>query len=163
MKSIGSTEFVSFGLYGGIPAKIDTGADASAVWASNIHVDKQGVLRFTLFDKSSPFFTGRVFKRTDFGAARVKSSNGTIQLRYRTHLTVTLGGRKIRALFYLADRSTQKFPVLIGQRTIAGKFLVDVSRESIPLRRQVKGFNRRIKENPYKFHKEYLKKIKSSL
>ncbi len=158
MDSIGSTEFITIGTYANIPAKVDTGADASAIWASGIRVGKDGVLRFTLFDKESPFYTGRVFKRTDFGVARVKSSNGTIQLRYRTHLVINVGGRRIKALFYLADRSTQKFPVLIGRRTIVRKFVVDVSKRAIALQRPVKaGLNAKLQANPYKFHKRYLK------
>ena len=38
-----------------IPAKIDTGADSSAVWASDIRVDENNLLHFKLFDKSSPY------------------------------------------------------------------------------------------------------------
>ena len=45
---IGSTEFVDFGERAQkVPAKIDTGADSSAVWASNISIDKDGVLKFS--------------------------------------------------------------------------------------------------------------------
>ena len=47
---IGSTEHVDFGKRAQkVPAKIDTGADSSAVWASNIRIDKDGVLKFSLF------------------------------------------------------------------------------------------------------------------
>lgn len=159
MDRIGIIETVSIGRYKDISAKIDTGADASAIWASDIHVNKEGVLRFTLFGDGSPYYTGRVLSRTDFGIARVKSSNGATQLRYRTHLTVEVGGRKIRALFYLADRSTQKFPVIIGRRTIAGRFLVDVSKKTETLQHaQQTGLNEMLKVNPYEFHKKFMKK-----
>ena len=51
---IGSTEFVNFGERAQkIPAKIDTGADSSAVWASDIHIDKDGALKFSLFGEGS--------------------------------------------------------------------------------------------------------------
>ena len=45
------------------PAKIDTGADSTSVWASNIKMSKDGVLSFTLFDKSSPFYILAKFKK----------------------------------------------------------------------------------------------------
>lgn len=152
-------ETISIGSYTNVPAKVDTGADASAIWASNIHVNREGILRFSLFGEGSPHYSGRVLSRTDFGVARVKSSNGTTQLRYRTHLSVTIGGRKIRVLFYLADRSTQTFPVIIGRRTIAGRFLVDVSLKAVALpRAQQVGLNEMLKVNPYEFHNKFMKK-----
>ena len=53
---IGSTEFVNFGERAQkVSAKIDTGADSSAVWASNIRIDKDGVLKFSLFGEGSPY------------------------------------------------------------------------------------------------------------
>ena len=159
MDSIGVAEIISIGNYENISAKIDTGADASAIWASEIHVDREGVLRFMLFGEGSPHYTGRVFRRTDFGVAKVKSSNGTAQLRYRTHLTVEIGGRKIRALFYLSDRSTQKFSVIIGRRTIAGRFLVDVSQKATTLQLARRtGLNEMLRADPYEFHKKYMRK-----
>jgi len=154
---IGATEYVSIGKYMSIPAKIDTGADASSIWASNIHVDKDGTLRFCLFGKDSPLYTGKIFKRTEFGVARVKSSNGTSQLRYRTHLTINIAGKLVRANLYLADRSTQAFPIIIGRRTISNKFLVDVSKKKIALQKPLRGgLNEELRADPYGFHKKYV-------
>ena len=158
MDSVGVTEKVSVGKYRNIPAKIDTGADASVIWASNIKVTRDGILKFTLFGKGSPYYSGRLLRRTDFGVANIKSSNSTCQIRYRTHLTVVVAGRKIRALFYLADRSEQKFPILIGRRTIAGKFLVDVSKKNIKLQSPRKtGLNDELRSDPYNFHRKFIK------
>ena len=103
---IGSTEFVDFGKRAQkVPAKIDTGADSSAVWASSIHIDKDGVLKFSLFGEGSPYYDGKIFKRTDYSVARVRSAMGQEQIRYRTHFWVKLGGRKIKMLMNLSDRS----------------------------------------------------------
>ncbi|HSW90725.1 MAG TPA: hypothetical protein VLF64_01885, partial [Candidatus Saccharimonadales bacterium] len=41
----------------GVPAKVDTGAKTSAIWASNI-VERDGGLAFTLFDESYTLYTG---------------------------------------------------------------------------------------------------------
>ena len=159
---IGSTEFVDVANIKHIPAKIDTGADSSSIWASHIRVTKDGVLHFRLFDEGSPFYTGKAFKRTDFKAAVVRNASGHEQIRYRTHLRMTIGGRKIKALFYLADRSNNNFPILIGRRTIAGKFYVDVSKNHTPMpakNPKSKIVQRRLKEDPYKFHRKYIKKL----
>ena len=161
MKSIGITEYVSIGRnYQNIPAKIDTGSDSSTIWASSIRVCRDGTLKFSLFDKGSKHYTGKVFKRKDFGVAKIKSSNGSTQMRYRTHLKIKVADHTINTLFYLADRSTQKFPILIGRRTIRGKFLVDVTKFSIRLQRPKRvGHNERLRKNPYQFHKLHKKEL----
>lgn len=157
---IGATEHIDLGDYKNIPAKIDTGADSSSIWASHIRVNKDGVLLFRLFDKQSPFYTGRVFKRTDFKAAIVRDASGREHIRYRTHFKINLNGRQINALFYLADRSNNNFPVLIGRRTIVGKFFVDVSKKHIkipPKNPKSKIIQRHFQEDPYQFHLKYMK------
>lgn len=163
MQTIGITELVSFGKnYPNIPAKIDTGADRSAIWASKIHIDKNHILRFCLFDEGSTFYTGKVFKRKDFGVAEVKSSNGAKQIRYRTSFTVSIGDRKIRTLFYLSDRSTQKFPVLIGRRTLHGKYVVDVTKKTVKIgKRTGVDYTKTARKDPHAFHEKHKKDLAS--
>lgn len=113
---IGSTEYVNVANIKNVPAKIDTGADSSSIWASHIRVTKDGVLHFRLFDENSPFYTGKAFKRKDYKAAVIRSSSGHEQIRYRAYLTLKLKGRRIKVLFNLSDRSKNNFPILIGRR-----------------------------------------------
>ena len=140
-----------------VPAKVDTGADGSSVWASNIRVDKDGVLKFSLFGKGSPYYNGKVFRRTDYSVAMVKSASGHEIIKYRTHFTITLAGKKIKALFSLSDRAAHNFPVLIGRRTLSGKFLVDVNMNEIesPKKSPTFNLNKELARNPYKFYKKY--------
>lgn len=155
---IGATEFVDFGKRAQrVPAKIDTGADSSAVWASKIRIDQDGVLKFALFGKGSPYYNGKIFKRTDYSVVKVRSTTGHQQIRYRTHFKITIGGRKINMLMNLSDRSQHHFPVLIGRRSLSGKFLVDVSKKSIKLRKSAKtqNINRELKQDPYQFYLKY--------
>lgn len=162
LEVIGSTEFVEVAGIKNIPAKIDTGADSSSIWASHIRVTKDGYLRFRLFDEGSQFYTGRAFKRTDFKVAVVRNASGHEEIRYRTPLKVKIAGKTIKALFFLADRSNNNFPILIGRRTISHKFLVDVSKKHTPIppkNPKTKVVQRRLKENPYKFHRKYIKKL----
>ena len=158
---IGSTEFVDFGKRAQkVPAKIDTGADSSVVWASNIRIDKDGVLKFSLFGEGSPYYNGKIFKRTDYSVASVRSAMGQEQVRYRTHFWVKIGGRKIKILMNLSDRSKNEFPVLIGRRSISGKFLVDVAKKNV-IRKKPSvtiSLNEEIKQDPYKFYKKYHQK-----
>ena len=161
---IGATEYVSIGKYDKIPAKIDTGAESSAIWASKIKVDQDGTLSFALFDKQSPFYTGRVFKRAKgtYKVGFIRSSNGHEQIRYRVYLPIRIGGKKVRILISLADRSKNIFPILVGRRTIAGKFLVDTSIKNIneipkDLRKERAKLNDELAENPYQFYKKHVK------
>lgn len=159
---IGSTEFVDVANTKHIPAKVDTGADSSSIWASHVRITKDGILHFRLFDEGSPFYTGKAFKRKDYKVAVVRNASGHEQVRYRTHIGITINGRKVKVLFYLADRSNNNFPILIGRRTISGKFLVDVSKNHTPMpakNPKSKLVQRRLKEDPYAFHRKYIKKL----
>jgi hypothetical protein len=158
LKIIGSNAVVDLvGHAESIPAKIDTGADSSAIWASDIRVDKKGQLLFVLFDKSSQYYTGEVLKRKAFKVASVRSSTGHHQLRYRTELLMKVGRKRVRVLFNLSDRSSQHFPVLIGRRTLANKFLVNVSKKELPRYQGeiTQSLNEEMVMDPYKFYKKY--------
>lgn len=166
LSTIGSTEFIEVAGIKNVPAKIDTGADSSSIWASHIRVTREGILRFRLFDEGSPFYTGKAFTRKDFKVAVIRSASGHEQIRYRTQLSVILGGRKIRVLFNLSNRGNNNFPALIGRRTIAHKFVVDVSKNHTNIRPKnpkTKLVQKRLAEDPYKFHRKYVKRLSGNV
>lgn len=139
-----------------VPAKVDTGADSSALWASNVTVDEDGILRFTLFGKGSKYYTGEVIKRRAFRVAVVRSSSGHEQIRYKTDIPVKIGTRTVRVTFYLADRSQNNFPILLGRRTLNNKFLVDVSVKALSSSRKPgRGLYKELLKDPHAFHKKY--------
>lgn len=162
---IGRETRVNFGeLAKGIPAKIDTGADGSAVWASDIHIDEKDRLCFKLFDRTSPYYTGEVIKRTTYKVAQVKSASGDIVVKFQAYIPVTIKGRRIRALFGLCDRSTHTYPVLIGRRTLHGKFIVDVTKDEGIFDQKIKTnsaeLRKQLAENPQEFYQNvYLKGV----
>jgi hypothetical protein len=131
-KLIGRAEQISFPELGflKVPTRIDTGARTSSVWASSVeeYGDK---LKVTFFGSGTPYHDGVVHTFTAFDQTVVASSNGQTQTRYKVRLLVTLRGKRIRAWFTLADRSTQVYPVLIGRNVLAGKFVVDVKKGRI--------------------------------
>ncbi len=143
----------------GVPAKVDTGADSSAVWASDIYIDDQSNLCFKLFDKGSPYYTGREYKCAEYSIARVKSASGDIVLKYRTRLSIEIKNKRIKALIGLCDRSTHNYPMLIGRRTLAGKFLVDVSMSENLMgetdKTIVNKLNKKMQEDPKHFYENY--------
>ncbi len=108
-----------------IPAKVDTGAKTSAIWATNI-VEHNGGVSFTFFGPKSPLYTGEEVFVKHFSRVIIASSIGAEQLRYKVTLLMKLRSKRIRASFTLADRSQQAYPVLIGRNALRGKFLVDV-------------------------------------
>ena len=127
---IGRTEHIVIPSEGArsIRVKIDTGADRSSIWASNITMSDDGKLSFTLFAPESKYYSGTVYRTKNFEASRVRSAHGGLQVRFRIHLTIILGGKKIRGTFTLADRPKNKYPALIGCKILNKKFLVDVAK-----------------------------------
>lgn len=160
MPIIGSTEYVEIFGVANIPAKIDTGADSSAIWASDIEMEKDGTLVFSLFGEKSPLYTGKKIATKEYVVKSVKSSHGDAQIRYRVKLPLKIGGTVLVATFTLANRVRNSFPVLIGKRALEGNFLVDVSKSQVARERALRSskLNKELKDNPYRFHKKYMEK-----
>ncbi|HVC36379.1 MAG TPA: RimK/LysX family protein [Candidatus Dormibacteraeota bacterium] len=108
-----------------IPARIDTGAQTSAIWATVID-EQDGILGFVLFDSDSPYYSGVMHKTRNYEKRKIVSSIGNIEQRYVVKLLIELKGRKIRASLSLANRSRQVYPMLVGRNVLRGKFVVDV-------------------------------------
>lgn len=128
-KIIGRAEILSFPEVGidKVYARIDTGATTSSIWASSAKVidDK---LHVVLFDDRGDLEKSQPIIFDTFERIAVASSTGHVQYRFKVRILVKLKGKKIRAQFTLADRSTQVYPVLIGRNVLRGKFVVDVKR-----------------------------------
>ncbi len=156
---IGRNVRVDFGKRAvGVPAKIDTGADGSSVWASKIRVDDEGVLTFALFGKGSPYYNGKIFRRTDYSVAMVTSASGHKVMKFRTHFSIKINGRRVKTLFGLSDRSKHEFPVLIGRRTLQGRFLVDPGQSVVRSKKaKSRRYNTEFEKDPVAFFKKYSK------
>ncbi len=129
---IGSNEYIDFRRQNvlKVPAKIDTGADSSAVWASDIKLI-EGKVVFKLFGSSSKFYTGKTIVSSSFRTSLIKNTSGVKERRFKVRLSVRIKDRNIRTWFTLADRSDMIYPVLLGRRTLHKKFIVDVSQKSV--------------------------------
>lgn len=109
-----------------LPAKVDSGAYRSSIWATNIH-EKNGQLHFTLLGPSSEYYTGYEHVTDEFRIVSVENSFGHKQERYSVFLRVRVGGKLIRSNFTLANRGAKTYPALIGRKLLKGRFVVDVS------------------------------------
>lgn len=128
-KIIGRSEQLAFPELSleGVHARIDTGAKTSSIWASAVEL-KDGKLHVVFFGESVPQYSGKTEIFEEFDKTVVASSTGHTQTRYKVRMLVKIKGKKVRAWFTLADRSTQVYPVLIGRNVLLGKFVVDVKK-----------------------------------
>ncbi len=155
---VGRTAKADFPLDGirGVDVKIDTGADTSSIWASEIYVDDDHRLHYVLFAKGSLYYSGKKHVTSVYTVVSVYSSTGHNQVRYRVSMPVKLQGRLVRGSFTLTDRSHSTYPVLIGCKLLNKKFIVDVSRGDMKYRiRRGEGLASKFKENPKAFYEQY--------
>ena len=112
-----------------VVARIDSGARSSSAHCDRIWIETMGGKKVLccLFLKRSK----RVTRFEKFRRRRVKSSNGTIQIRYVVRLEVALGGVKKRTDITLTDRSTMNYSVLLGRRFLMNDFVIDVSKSYV--------------------------------
>lgn len=128
LQIIGPKARINFPKYGvfDVLSKVDTGADSSSVWASNVKENK-GVLEFVLFGPTAPWYNGEVIRTKQYSIKSIKNSFGTTEFRYKVPLSVEINGRKIRARFTLSNRANNRYPILVGRQTLKSRFVVDVA------------------------------------
>ena len=127
--TVGRREIVDFPeleLFG-LTAKIDTGANTTALHCHQVRVEN-GVLFFRLLDETHPEYRDTEHRFEKFEQKVIKSSFGESELRYIIRTRIRIGKRTLRGIVSLTDRANMKYPVLIGRRLLKNRFLVDVSK-----------------------------------
>ncbi len=112
-----------------LDAKVDTGADSSALHCDDIFIDDENFVHFTLLDEIHPSYHGKKIKMPLYKNKKVRSSNGELQIRPSIKVKVEFFGKKYNTIISLTNRADMKYPMLIGRKFLSGKFLVDVSKE----------------------------------
>ena len=74
-----------------VPARIDTGARTSSIWATSIRETAKG-LEYCLFGEDSPHYVGESVLEKHFSIIAVASSSGHVQMRYKVPLTYSSKG-----------------------------------------------------------------------
>ena len=154
LTTIGSNALITVAGIKNVPAKVDTGADSSSIWASNITMSPDNKLEFCLFGPESSLYTGKKIILNNYKVQRVRSSTGQVTVRYRVSLPIVAVGKRIKASFTLYDRSSNNFPVLIGRKTLKNRFLVDVSKTDVkrPAKMDNSDLETELAADPQKFH-----------
>lgn len=113
---------------GPVEAKVDTGAYTGALHADNITESGNTELSFVLKKKYYSCLKEdiSVFTR-DYFRKPIRNSFGEEEVRYCIPVRICIGKKIIRTFISLTDRSTMKYPVLLGRRVIKNKFWIDVS------------------------------------
>lgn len=112
-----------------LDAKIDTGADNSAIHCHNIIVDEAlNRVTFNLLDPSHPDYNETSLTLPVHRKRWVKSSNGMREYRVYIKTTIEVMGEVYEAELSLTDRSSMNFPMLLGRKFLHNRFLVDVSK-----------------------------------
>lgn len=101
--------------------KIDTGAYRSTLHAQNIVVSGKRV-RFQLSN-------GLQYELRLIGECSVTSSCGTTEKRPVVRTVVRIGVCEFKTQFTLTNRSGHRAEILLGRRTVSGRFLVDPKRK----------------------------------
>ncbi len=112
-----------------LDAKVDTGADSSALHCDDIFIDNENFVHFTLLDEVHHSYHGKKMKMPLYKNKKVRSSNGELQIRPSIKVKVEFFGKKYNTIISLTNRADMKYPMLIGRKFLSGKFLVDVSQE----------------------------------
>lgn len=110
-----------------LEAKIDTGADSSALHCTNIKIHDDNSVSFCILDPNHPDYAGQELRMPIFTCKWVKSSNGISKKRAYIQTHVFINGKNYPIIISLTDRSKMSKPMLLGRRFLEGKFLVDVS------------------------------------
>jgi len=80
-------------------------------------------------DKVHPAYHGKKMKIPLYKLKKVKSSNGSVELRASIKVNISFFGKKYSTVISLTNRSDMKYPMLIGRKFLTNRFLVDVSQE----------------------------------
>jgi hypothetical protein len=110
-------------------AKIDSGAYNSSLHAENIHVDEHELVFTVTPSEQLQTADGQPVevRTSDYTMRTVRSSNGAEEQRFAITSSLHVGSKILPVTFTLTDRGAMKYPLLIGRKTLAGNFLINVA------------------------------------
>ncbi len=138
-------DFPELGLEG-IKVKVDTGAYTSCLHATNIRERRYKGTKHLYFNSLAadhPSYHGQPHRFEHFTKKKVKSSNGKEEERYFIRTKITLFGKVYPITLSLTDRRSMRYPVLLGRRLIRNRFVVDVNRANVSLKKSIPTANKK--------------------
>lgn len=130
LRIIGVAEYVDFPDWGirALSARVDTGAQTSALHVENIQLLPGSRVRFDVrLRRDDPAARVTIETRVSRRAA-VRSSTGQTANRLFVKVHVRLGGREQQIEVGLVDRRHMLYRMLLGRSALEGRFLVDVTK-----------------------------------
>lgn len=125
---LGGVEDVELRAWGvRLPARIDTGAATSSLRVKDLtHTE-----HWATFVLPAPDGDRKIRLHIE-DWRRIRSSDGIEERRPVVEMDLVLGGVPLRTQVTLDDRSRMAYPMLVGRRTLAGRFVVDPARAGGP-------------------------------
>ncbi len=124
-----------------IDAKVDTGADTSAIHCHHIEIVKRKdkkMLHFILLDPTHPNFNNRSFYFDQYKQRSIKNSFGNTEKRYIIKTPVVVFGKVLLTEFSLSYRGNLTYPILLGKKFLYRNFVVDVAKSNLSFRKKKK-------------------------
>ena len=120
----------------GLVAKIDTGAQTSALAASNIEVLANGHVRFEVAQNVGPSSALHILELPIARRAQVRSSTGHLDERYFVRLLMRLADVEKEIEVSLASRRGLRFVMLVGRNALGRDFVIDAGRRFVATSRR---------------------------
>ncbi|MEO5673359.1 MAG: RimK/LysX family protein [Chitinophagales bacterium] len=139
MHTIGRVDMVDFPDLGleNVAAKIDSGAYTSSIHCETISAFYNGGehhVKFTVLKDQTPI----VRESKVFASKQVKNSFGQIEYRYTIKTHIILFGKSYLVELALTNRSSMKYPVLLGRKLLGERFVIDVTRQNLSHKEKMK-------------------------
>jgi hypothetical protein len=120
-----------------IEVKVDTGAYTSSIHCKNVIIE-ENYLKCIFLDPEHPAYHEKEFIFDSYDVKVVRSSNGQIQARYRILTDIILFGKTYPIFLTLSDREEMRFPVLLGRKFLAKRFIVDINDTNLSYKLKLK-------------------------
>lgn len=129
---IGRTDIVDFPKLQllGIDVKIDSGAYTSSFHCHNIEVENN-LLKCQFLDPEHEKYHEKFVIFDDFNEKLVKSSNGITEKRYLIRTSILIFKKLHSIELTLTERGSMRYPVLLGRKFLASRFLIDTSKTNL--------------------------------
>ena len=121
-----------------IKAKVDTGARSSALHAHSIEEYQENGVRMVRFVAEVDHPGHRIERECHapvHDQRQVKDSGGNPEVRYFIRTLVEVGDHHWQVEISLTDRSTMKFPMLLGREAVRRRAVVDPGRSYLTRKR----------------------------
>lgn len=115
-----------------VKAKVDTGAETSALHATNIEkvmIKGEAFVRFLVHPFGSESDHDIQCQAILKSARNITSSNGTKEMRYVIETTLHIGTLQRKIELTLTDRSFMRFNVLLGRKALMRFAIIDPSKK----------------------------------